>query len=338
MIISKEVIFREIVILAGTLLASVAQAFLMCSRCTTFRSYALVTFFVFLLWIFLWRGNSLLTEYLSRKISWLDFPVKRFLVGFVTTVVYTLSVVVILMLLFYVFAGFNFGGGAQFTIIFTVVLTLIISLFLHSREFLFYWKKAAYESVEFQRESISARYEALKNQVNPAFLFHSLNAMSSLVYDDRDQAVRYIKQLSDVYRYILDTREKEVAPVEEEARFLQSYGFLLAVRFNGMLVLQIDLPASDKFLPPLAVQLIIESAVNNLDFPPMTQAEITVSCDGKFVYVAHGDGWKNDACKNAYEQNMERIIGRYTFLTDEKVSRQISPGMIRVGLPLVEVS
>ena len=77
-------------------------------------------------------------------------------------------------------------------------------------------RKATLDAEILEKEGIRAKYEALKNQVNPHFLFNSLNALTNLVYEDQDKAVRFIKQLSEVYRYVLDSRDKEVVPLEEE--------------------------------------------------------------------------------------------------------------------------
>ena len=74
--------------------------------------------------------------------------------------------------------------------------------------------------------------KALRNQVNPHFLFNSLNALTNLVYEDQDKAAKFIKQLSEVYRYLLDTRDKEIVPLEEEKKFLNSYLFLQQIRFG----------------------------------------------------------------------------------------------------------
>src|SRR5690606_10030351 len=162
----------------------IVQVFLTCRGCTTVRTFVPFAIFTLLLWTFLWRGNSFLAQYLSERISWIHEPVKRFIVGLIVTVGYTLLSVYLLITVFETFFGFQFGGGYHFTILTCVLITLLISLFLHSREFLNFWRKASFDSAKFQRESIAARYETLKSRVNPAFLFHSLNTLSELVPTD----------------------------------------------------------------------------------------------------------------------------------------------------------
>ncbi|MDZ7646494.1 MAG: histidine kinase [Cytophagales bacterium] len=90
----------------------------------------------------------------------------------------------------------------------------------------------AIDAERLKKESMEAQYNNLKNQVNPHFLFNSLNALTNLVYQDQAKAVKFIKQLSEVYRYVLDSRDKEVVQLEEEMHFLESYVFLQQIRFG----------------------------------------------------------------------------------------------------------
>src|SRR5688572_21612230 len=97
--------------------ASLVQPYLTCAACSTsivrYLQVALLTFFI---WVFLWMGNSLLTHYISTKISWVEFPVKRLIVGIITTIAYTLAALLGLMTFFEYFFDFNFGTGYEWTI------------------------------------------------------------------------------------------------------------------------------------------------------------------------------------------------------------------------------
>src|SRR5882672_9523650 len=109
---------------------SFCLTFFTCTSChTSANHYAIVTFFSFWLWMFLWIGNDFLTHFLNRKISWVNFPVGRLIVGIVTTVVYTVTTVFVIILLWE--AIFNFDiGSYSWTISFALVITFLISLFM----------------------------------------------------------------------------------------------------------------------------------------------------------------------------------------------------------------
>ena len=179
--------WKEVFRIVGISFAgSLGLTYFTCVSCRSNAGhYALITFFSFCLWISLWIGNNSLTHYLNRKISWVEFPVRRLVIGVLTTVIYTVSAVSSIILLWERFSYFDIGSY-YWTISFSLIITFLISLFLHGREFLIRWKKSAVEAERLQKESVRAQYESLKNQVNPHFLFNSLNALSHLVYEDQD--------------------------------------------------------------------------------------------------------------------------------------------------------
>ncbi len=117
---------------------------------------------------------------------------------------------------------------------------------MHGRSFLNNWRQAEMNSIELQKESMRSQYDSLKNQVNPHFLFNSLNALTNLIYDDQDKAAKFVKQLSEVYRYVLETQNKEVVPLADELKFLNSYLFLQQIRFGDKLKLEIHVNPSNK--------------------------------------------------------------------------------------------
>ncbi len=133
MTLSREIIIRQVKMLALFLGASILQSYFMCGRCNELSSYLRVIAFTFLMWVFLWQGNDKLAHFISTKISWIKFPARRLAVGVLATTAYTLSVVFGLIFIFENFLAFNFGSSYQFTSTVTIVGTLFISLFLHSR-------------------------------------------------------------------------------------------------------------------------------------------------------------------------------------------------------------
>ncbi len=331
MIVTRKVLVGEAKILGAFTLFSVVQVWLTCRSCVTIRSFGLLTICTLLLWIFLWRGNSFLADYLSEKISWLHEPVKRFTVGLVVTIGYTLLAVFLLITVFETFFGLDFGGGYRSTIIVCVLITLLISLFLHSREFLNFWRKAAFDSAKFQRESIAARYEILKNRVNPAFLFHSLNTLSDLVPTDEDRAVKYIKQLADVYRYMLDTREKEAASIAEETTFMNQYAALVNARYGTALHIDISPGLKDWFILPLATHMIIECVLAGGTSPN----SITIKDEQDGIRITFDGNPVNENIA-AFDDVMNKIKSRYAFVSDASVTIDAEGDRLTILLPVMK--
>jgi sensor histidine kinase YesM len=228
---------------------------LSCGSCRSdTRLFLIVASFTSLMWVALWKGNTYLSDFISTRMSWVQYPLQRFVVGVVSTIAFTLLVVYSSGALYKRLFHLDLNGSMMYS----VVITVIISLFMHGRTFLLNWKQTTVDAEKLQKENIAAKYESLKNQVNPHFLFNSLNALTNLVYEDQDKAVKFIKQLSEVYRYVLDTRDKEAVPIDEEVRFLQAYLYLQKIRFGDKLNIEFSLDGVQSLVAPLALQMLIE--------------------------------------------------------------------------------
>ena len=121
------------------------------------------------------------------------------------------------------------------------------------------------ENEALKREQLQARYESLKQQLSPHFLFNSLSTLGELIHDEPRAAELFVEEMAHVYRYLLRHGEQAAVPLHEELGFLQSYAYLLRMRFGEGMQLEIDLPAhiQHRLLPPLALQLLLENAVKH---------------------------------------------------------------------------
>jgi len=333
---ARKLFIKELRDLFLFVMVSLLQTYLVCPGCDPDRFFGIAVF-TLLMWIVLWKGNSHLSEYLSKKIPWIQFPMKRFLIGILVTVTFTVMAVLSLIALFEYFSTVTVGEAGTYTLYGSILITILISVFLHARQFLFFWRKASFEKEMFEKESIAARYESLKNQVSPHFLFNSLNTLTNLVYEDRDKAVKFIKQLSEVYRYVLDTREKEVVPIEEELRFLESYVFLQQIRFGNRLKVEISVDDMNIKVAPLALQMLIENAIKHNIVSEAEPLTIKVYSDNGFVVV------ENDLQRKASVHGeassgvgLLNISRRYQLLSNENVQVIEANKKFAVKLPVLK--
>jgi LytS/YehU family sensor histidine kinase len=208
---------------------------------------------------------------------------------------------------------------------------------MHSRAFLINWKVSQINAEKFKRESVAAQYESLKSQVNPHFLFNSLNALTNLVYEDQDKAAKFIKQLSEVYRYVLDTREKEVVMISEELKFLQSYIFLQEIRFGNNLKIHVDIKNQTFQVAPLALQLLIENAIKHNVISSDDPLQIRVYFSGDYLVVENDLQLKLSITESSSGFGLENIKRRYSFLSDNEVIVESTADKFIVKLPIVKV-
>jgi sensor histidine kinase YesM len=316
------------------LLVSIVQTYFSCNDCDT-AIYFIVWSYIFLMWILLWKGNDFLAHQASRRFSWLHSPFKRLVVGIVTTIVYTLLVMLVMMKFYEQVIGLNFGRRFMSTLYVTMGFTFLVSLILHSHDFLKRWKQASLDREKFEKESVTAKYESLKNQVNPHFLFNSLNALTNLVYEDQDKAAKFIKQLSEVYRYVLDTRDKEVVPLEEEMKFLQSYLFLQKIRFGDKLDVQLSLNGTVTSVAPLALQMLIENAIKHNIVSEDDPLRIRVFPENGYITVENNLQRKGALGEPSSGVGLENICKRYEFLSDRKVEIMEDDRTFKVRIPML---
>lgn len=291
--------------------------------------------FTALMWIFLWKGNSLLSDIISTRINWLESPIKSLIVLSVSSVVYTIGSIVLLMKLYEVTLDVDFGRSSSMIYSATVV-TIIISLFMHGRSFLIEWKQSALDAEKLKRENVTARYESLKNQVNPHFLFNSFNALTNLVYENQDLAAKFIKQLSEVYRYVLDTRDRELVTKEEELKFLESYLFLQKIRFGDNLQIAIQLDAVKTYFPPLVLQMLIENAIKHNIVAAEQPLSIKIYESDNYIVIENKLQHKKVLSEESAGVGLSNICLRYEFLSDQKVVVEALPDKFIVRLPVIE--
>ena len=141
-----------------------------------------------------------------------------------------------------------------------IILAIYEALYLFRK-----WKAVTVESEQLKREHLQTQLDSLKNQVNPHFLFNSLNSLSSLIEENETKAQLFVNELARVYRYLLQSNERELTDLKSELSFINAYFFLLKTRFGDGICLDIRVSetAQRALIPPLTLQLLIENAVKH---------------------------------------------------------------------------
>lgn len=289
-------------------------------------------------------GNNLLADKIDEYLPWTKYTTWRFLAAIISTIVYT-SIVWIFIVWFWVFIeeGRMIGFSELYDVLIkskkgfliTQTLTFFISAIMHGHTFLINWRKSLVESERLQKEQITAKYEVLRNQVNPHFLFNSLNVLTTLVHKDADLAEQFIRQLSLNYRYVLDTREREVVPIEEEIQNLEAYIFLMKIRFGESLKATIKpLNTAGVSIAPLTLQMLVENALKHNEVSKSYPLSIDVFSEGDFIVVKNNVQLKNSVGEST-GLGLENIRARYKFLSDKTVAVLQENGCFIVKIPII---
>lgn len=220
----------------------------------------------------------------------------------------------------------------------TLTIIALASAIYESFFFYYQWKLSIIEKEQLRRENVESQLEGLKSQVNPHFLFNSLNTLTYIIPDDPDKAVKFVQKLSKVYRYILEIRDKKLISLEEEFDFLHSYLFLLKERFGDNL--HIHLKVSDKIMHfqivPLSLQILFENAIKHNIISKQKPLTIEVF-EEKDKLVIKNNLQKKKQIMSSTKVGLQNIKNRYAYFSDEKVDIIETTDFFLVSLPLIKV-
>lgn len=218
--------------------------------------------------------------------------------------------------------------------------SLTIAITVSTAYYIYYYQKYKQDSKVKEQKVIagtaSAKFDALKNQLDPHFLFNSLNVLTSLIEENPDNAQKFTTSLSKVYRYVLEQKNKELVTVDEELQFAKTYMTLLKTRFEDSIIFEIPEEANnpDSKVVPLALQLLLENAVKHNIVTSSKPLHIKIyEVNGNLV-IENNLQTKN-IIKNSSGVGLENIKQRYQLLTNKRVSIDQTSSSFLVSIPML---
>jgi two-component system LytT family sensor kinase len=217
--------------------------------------------------------------------------------------------------------------------IIALISSIYESIFLYQQ-----LKKSIQEKEELKRENIQSQLEGLKSQVNPHFLFNSLNTLTYLIPEDSERAVEFVRKLSQTYRYILEIRDKKLVSLREELDFLDAYLFLLKERFgdNLRISIEIDPVHLDRQMISLSLQLLIENAIKHNIISAGKPLFIKLHISEQGHLIIQNNLQKKKQSMPSTGTGLQNIRNRYRFFSDEEVEVITTAQHFIVSLPLLE--
>lgn len=218
---------------------------------------------------------------------------------------------------------------------FAMGITIVILILLHGFHF---YKR--YQENRVKREKIiagtaSAQFETLKNQIDPHFLFNSLNVLSSLIEENPDSAQRFTTSLSKIYRYVLEQKDKELVSVQEELSFAKTYMNLLKMRFENSVFYEVqEIANPDAKVVPLSLQLLLENTIKHNVVSPQRPLRIRIFEQDGFLIVQN-DLQKKEVLQDRRGVGLQNIVNRYAILTERHVLVQETTEHFTVKLPIL---
>jgi two-component system LytT family sensor kinase len=289
-------------------------------------------------------AQGIINDSLSNKWDWIEHTNTRIWAGIITTVLYTVPVVLLINYVNFIVISGNhtdrfFTGAYLWQHIFYIILSFGVSAFIHARGFMLQWKNSVKQEStkqEIVAKTETAKFESLKNQLDPHFLFNSLNVLTSLIGENPTQAERFTTKLSKVYRYVLEQRNKDLVPIEEELKFAKTYMELLGMRFEDAVKFNIPDSISNDALKivPLSLQLLLENAVKHNVVSSTKPLTINIYEEGNYLIIENNINPK-EAIGKSTKVGLQNIADRYGLITDKGVKIENNNKTFKVSLPLL---
>lgn len=297
--------------------------------------------YVMLYTVSLHLANALVFMGMDRIFEGQRMTVKRLFTGFATSMV--VSLLVIFMLRIFEDVAMEGKTLTEFfetekiaNYYLAMVISLIISFSIHA----FYFYKSYQENKVKEQKIIagtaSAKFESLKNQIDPHFLFNSLNVLSSLIEENPESAQRFTTSLSKVYRYVLEQKDKELVSVEEELQFAKTYMNLLKMRFENSVFYEVDDTTlnPDAKVVPLSLQLLLENTIKHNVVSQKKPLYIRIFEENGYL-VVQNDFQKKEVLNDRKGVGLQNIINRYAIITSRQVLIEQAGKYFTVKLPIL---
>lgn len=290
-------------------------------------------------------SNGAINDYLNKKLSWTENTRARTILGILSAVIINFIVVYCCNYINYVMIQKVstqeefLSGKYNFTNWFFVNFALMIAAFLHAKGFMEELKKTSKKEVVQQKliaNSANAQFESLKNQLDPHFLFNSLNVLSALIDENPDQAQKFTSSMSKIYRYVLEQKDKELVTVLDEIEFAKTYCNLLKTRFEDSVDFEFDVLKEDeqKLVVPLSLQLLLENCIKHNFATSSKPLIIKVYSEGSYLSVKN-NLQKREQLKESAGIGLSNIVQRYSLLTDQNVFVEESAQDFKVKIPVL---
>lgn len=285
--------------------------------------------------------NSSFFDYLNHRVVWKKYGRYRLVIGAFGGIVLTMiGILWIRILIRMGFEGSSWeeflGGERAIHYLIALIITIVISVFFHA----FYFYRALQDKKVKEQKIIagtaSAKFDALKNQLDPHFLFNSLNVLTSLIEEDPDQAQKFTTSLSKVYRYVLEQKNKDLVTVDEELQFAKTYIRLLKMRFEDSIVFDIPERCSnpEAMIVPLSLQLLLENAVKHNVVTSTRPLHIKVFEKGESL-VIQNNLQEKQVVKKSSGVGLRNIQQRYSILSDKEVQIKKTSKDFTISLPML---
>jgi sensor histidine kinase YesM len=300
-------------------------------------SYLYTIFIAFIIY----EGSRFLLFTLRSYFDWLNKPLKKAAALIVTIPFYCIPVSVLMLVAWY---HIFLAGKIDWQVIklSAIIITCAVFFLVNVYETVFAVRDMAADKInkeQLERARAEAELEALKNQIDPHFIFNSLNTLSHLIENKPAKAKQFNDSLADVYRYILQNKARDLVLLKEEINFLQHYFSLLKIRFEDAIGMNLAIPTEryDHYLiPPISLQILVENAIKHNEFSDNAPLQIDITMQGERLVVSNVVR-KKELRKSSSKIGLLNLSERYKLTTDQALAIIEDDNRFVVYLPVLKI-
>jgi len=282
----------------------------------------------------IWEGSKLIQSLVLYFFPWEESITKHLVYEVVSVFVFSS-----LLLIIGIYTYGEMVSSAYITLgvvlqnIFVSFMLALLFIAFNEGAFLFNkWKESLLEQEKLRQESLIAKVESLKKQLDPHFLFNSLSVLSGVVYKNPELADQLITKLAQVYRYVLEHNEEKLVLLQKEISVVEAYCFLLNVRFYNKVTLRVQPIDKKVFVLPMSVQLLVENAVKHNRISENQPLELRIYSSGHILWVENSLN-KKEVRLDSTGIGLRNLEARYKYVTGKAILIEHNREVFRVGLP-----
>lgn len=288
-----------------------------------------------------WQGNRYLLFSLRSYFNWYKKPLHKIGILLLSISFYTIPLSVLMLLGWYkIFTPGKTNNEVVFTS--TLIIMICVIFITHVYETAFLVKESESEIVrneQLERAKAEAELEALKNQIDPHFIFNSLNTLSHLIEEKPIKAKQFNDNLADVYRYILHNKGRELVLLQEEIAFMNDYFSLLKIRFENAVQLNNNCDENifqQYLIPPISLQVLVENVIKHNEFSDENPLVVTLSNNSDTLIVQNEKRSKT-LRKESSKIGLHNLQERYKLVASREIQVTEDEKNFTVTLPLLPI-
>ena len=308
---------------------------------SSLKNFLLATILTFAIILLCYISCGMIASVLNNRYPKYSQTFKRISIGIV---VYILIMTASISIIFWGYDYISFLGyqlnQTQYAwcVVIGIFCNLVATSLNEGAAFYDKWRQTVDEAENLKKENLQSQLEGLKDQVNPHFLFNSLNSLSSLINEDPEKAEKFLDEMSKVYRYLLRTNEDGLTTLDSEMQFIQSYFHMLKTRYGDGVSMetQIDGHYLSYQLPPLTLQMLVENAVKHNMILKDSPLKILIMTTNSGRLIVSNNLQRKDRMVASNKVGLANIVNKYRLMKKEEISIRDDGKEFAVVVPLIQ--